>query len=233
MAGALSDNVVHATTDAFVRDAEITLSGVPLENFVVETAALRFSVTADSAGDIWTLAAGGAGALADGGSAIVLAGSVSLNTITGHTRAHVIDTELTMLETEADRASSDKVLLLTYGTTVRIASGPNAGDVYVYVGPETSVDYDYTIDDAPKQLTNGQRVLRPGGEGSIGPNDVVFKYIGTNPLVNTEDPTEGVDLAGQNYADTLLWSVETTTSLLPANAAAFAASSLSRLTRSG
>ena len=38
LAGALSDNVIDATTDAFIRDADITLSGVPLENFVVETA---------------------------------------------------------------------------------------------------------------------------------------------------------------------------------------------------
>lgn len=38
LAGALSDNIIDATTDAFIRNADITLSGVPLDNFVVETA---------------------------------------------------------------------------------------------------------------------------------------------------------------------------------------------------
>ncbi|MES2099191.1 MAG: hypothetical protein V4569_05175, partial [Pseudomonadota bacterium] len=113
LAGALSDNVVNATTDAFVRDATITLSDVPLEDFVVESAKRRFSVTADSAGDIWALAAGGAGALADGGNAVVLAGSVALNSITGHTRAAVIDTDVDLLDGDALIHAGDQSSIFT------------------------------------------------------------------------------------------------------------------------
>ena len=62
LAGGLSDNQIHATTDAFIRNADLTLRGVPFDNFVVETAKRRLSLTADNAGEIWALAAGGAAA---------------------------------------------------------------------------------------------------------------------------------------------------------------------------
>jgi hypothetical protein len=129
LAGALSDNVIHATTDAFVRDAAISLSDVPLEDFVVETAERRFSLTADNAADIWALAAGGAGALADGGNAVVLAGSVALNSITGHTQARVTASDIGLLEGDAlVRATDDSSIFTISGAlALGIAKGGQSG----------------------------------------------------------------------------------------------------------
>ena len=105
LAGAFSYNGIDATTDAWVRNATITLRDTDFEAIVVETTDRRFSVTADSIGNVWTLAAGGGGAVAGGGTsdngsgsfALSLAGSVAVNTITGHTRARVIDTGVAMI----------------------------------------------------------------------------------------------------------------------------------------
>ena len=52
--------MIDATTDACVRDAAITLRDFDFEQIVVETAEQRFSLTADTIGNVWTLAAGGA-----------------------------------------------------------------------------------------------------------------------------------------------------------------------------
>ncbi|MCA1656956.1 MAG: hypothetical protein LC713_04500, partial [Actinobacteria bacterium] len=109
LAGGFSYNGVDATTDAFVRDTTITLRDFDLEQVVVETAEKRLSVTADSVGDIWTLAAGGGGAVAagnqagsGGSAAISVAGSVSVNRITGHTRAKLIDSTVSFETTDTD-----------------------------------------------------------------------------------------------------------------------------------
>ena len=114
LAGAFSYNGVDSTVNAFVCDSQITLRGVAFEDFVVETAEVRFSLTADNASDIWTLAAGGAGAVASGGTiggggggsvAGSLAGSVSVNAVKGFTRARMRDSMLE-LESGPRRATS-------------------------------------------------------------------------------------------------------------------------------
>ena len=95
LAGAFSYNDVNTTVDAFVRDAKLDLRGVDLNDSTVVTTDQRLSVTADNVADIWTLSAGLAGAIAAGGTggggggsaAISVAGSVSLNEISGHARA--------------------------------------------------------------------------------------------------------------------------------------------------
>ena len=68
LAGAFSYNGVdaHATPgSATPRSLSATST---FEQVVVETAEKRLSVTADTVGDVWTLAAGGAGAVAGGGT---------------------------------------------------------------------------------------------------------------------------------------------------------------------
>src|SRR5262249_39678643 len=155
-------------------------------------------LTADNVGDIWALAAGGAGALADN-TAVAVAGSVSLNTIGGHTRARMLDSNLTFAAPEPDRQSSEKVLSLAYGDTVRIDNGTHAGDVYVFVGSDTAASHTYNNSQRPAQVTNGQIVLRLAGVGNSFTDDALFKYVGTAPLENTVDPDAGVLLDAQNY----------------------------------
>lgn len=193
---------------------------MPFDNFVVETAEVRFSVTADNVGDIWALAAGGAGALADGGSSGALAGSVSLNTVTGHTPARLLDSDVHMLPTEFDRQSTDTVLSLATGDTVRINSGPDAGDVYVYVGDVSKVTYDFTNAERPTEVTEGQRVLRLAGVGNSFTDDALFEYVGDDPL----EDADGVLLDEQDYADEDLWELVTESTRLPLTPAAFASS---------
>ncbi|MFN9446209.1 MAG: hypothetical protein ACK57Y_09265, partial [Pirellulaceae bacterium] len=102
LAGALSYNGVENSTLAFIRDAQLTLRSTEFESFVVESTDTRVSVLADNQAKIWTLAAGGGGAVAGGGAssgssfAGSLAGSVSLNTIAGPTRAKLIETTVTL-----------------------------------------------------------------------------------------------------------------------------------------
>jgi hypothetical protein len=111
LAGAFSYNGVNATTDAWIRRASLTLRDFDLEQVVVETPQKRLSVTADTFGDVWTLAAGGAGAVAAGGTgpsdegslAVSLAGSVSVNSVTGHTRARLLETTTTFEVTDEDQ----------------------------------------------------------------------------------------------------------------------------------
>jgi hypothetical protein len=88
LAGAFSFNEVSANTLAEVRDTDLTLSGNAAG---AETLTVQALVT----GSIFTLAAGGAGARASGGTesssddstAVAVAGSVSINEISGETKA--------------------------------------------------------------------------------------------------------------------------------------------------
>ena len=110
LAGAFSYNRVDAVVDAAVEDAQLRLWRTDFEDFVVETTDTRLSITADNATSVWTLAAGGAGAVSAGQSrksggsgsqggsvAGALAGSVALNDVTGSTRATLVDSDVTML----------------------------------------------------------------------------------------------------------------------------------------
>src|SRR5262249_46391135 len=119
LAGAFSYNGINATVNAFVRDAALTVSSMAFDVFVVKTAEKRFSLTADNVSHVWTLAAGGAGAVAAGGTggggggggssfAGSLAGSVSVNTLLGSTRARLFDSKVHL---EADDAASDAALV--------------------------------------------------------------------------------------------------------------------------
>ncbi|HSB85819.1 MAG TPA: hypothetical protein VLD86_05890, partial [Ilumatobacteraceae bacterium] len=224
VAGALGINEINATTDAFVRDSVITVEGVPLDNLVVETAKRRFSVTADDVGSIWTLSAGIGGALADGGAsaggtAVALTGSLSINTVTGRARARMIDSQLDLKTTEADYLSTDFVPAVTSGQTVRIANGPDAGDVYEYVGTGGWRAADHTTADGAAQVLPGQRVLRVATDHD---DEGVFKYIGTTTLSST-------NLAEEDFDDATKWEA---VSALSAMAAAFKTSADWRLSQS-
>src|SRR5207244_7515554 len=115
LARAFSSTALASTTAAWVRDATLVLHDFDLEQMVVETPEKRLSVVADSIGHIWTLAAGGGGAVAAGGDsdsksgsfALSLAGSVSINSIGGRTRARLIDTTVTFETSDADLTSAE------------------------------------------------------------------------------------------------------------------------------
>ena len=154
LAGAFSYNGIDATVDAFVRDAALTLRSVPFEDFVVETATQRFSLTADSAGKVWTLAAGGAGAVASGGeqdssggsAALSLAGSVSLNTITANTSARMVDSTIHL---EAGLSPSDvriratdtsDIFAIAGGLSLAIANGGQGKATAISAGVAIAVN---------------------------------------------------------------------------------------------
>jgi hypothetical protein len=96
---------------------------------VVETTDTRFSLTADSVGSVWTLAAGGAGAVASGGTSTgnsgsfagSLAGSVALNTVKATTNARMYDTA--SRSTKADALSDVRVRATDASDIFAIAGG--------------------------------------------------------------------------------------------------------------
>jgi hypothetical protein len=68
LAGAFSYNAIDADTQARVADAVLSVHRVDFESFTVETTDTRVQVLAETTGNIWSLAAGGAGAVASGGN---------------------------------------------------------------------------------------------------------------------------------------------------------------------
>jgi hypothetical protein len=216
VAGAFSDNEINSTTTAFILDSAITLTGVPLDDLVVENAARKLSVTADRTGDIWSLAAGIGGALAKGtvggANAVALTGSVSINTVLGGgTLARIIDSQIRFEATQPtppdafagsafalNYLSTDTVPTIHTGDTVQIVDpgGADDGDVYEYIGTG-SPTYDYTNGDHPTQVNNGQTVLRLAGTTDLP--EGVFRYTGSAPLTNP-------DLGSQDYSDPTLWA---------------------------
>ncbi|MEO6651268.1 MAG: hypothetical protein ABIP17_01255, partial [Ilumatobacteraceae bacterium] len=139
LAGAFSYNGIHATTDAWVGNSTVIVRDADFERMLVESAAFRFSILATTRGSVWTLAAGGGGAVAGGGNsdssggslALSLAGAVSVNIITGSTRARMIDTVLTLDELASDAAArgppentvSDVVIRATDSSDIFAISG--------------------------------------------------------------------------------------------------------------
>ncbi|MDB5862130.1 MAG: repeat-containing protein, partial [Ramlibacter sp.] len=179
LAGAFSYNEIAATTNAFVRDSNITLRSVAFDDdgFVVETATQRFSLTADNLSHVWTLAAGGAGAVASGGTAttgntftLSLAGSVSLNTLTGSTRASLIDSTLNLGAGLAAsdvrvRATDDSDILAIAGSlSLSIASGAQGGATALSAGAAIAVNKIVSDTDALVQ----QSVIDWAGAASGG-----------------------------------------------------------------
>ncbi|MFM8326437.1 MAG: hypothetical protein ACKN9U_16380, partial [Pirellulaceae bacterium] len=122
----MSYNGVENSTLAFIRDSNLTLRSTNFESFVVESTDTRVSVLADNQAKIWTLAAGGAGAVAGGGASSgnsftgSLAGSVALNTIAGPTRAKLIDTTVTL---QAGSYASDVTVLAKDASTIFAIAG--------------------------------------------------------------------------------------------------------------
>ena len=146
LAGAFSYNSVDARTDAFIRDADMTLTDVPLRDIEVVTAVRRFSLTADNAGQVWTAAAGMAGAMATGTGAPgpgtgggsrsftgSLAGSVSWNVLTGDTQARMLDSSLVMAAGEeasdalVEAKDSGEIIAIAGGLSMSIAKGSESG----------------------------------------------------------------------------------------------------------
>ena len=114
-AGAYASNVIHTKTNAYVADSKLTsAAGVALS--ALSTATIRAIVGAFSA-------AVGAGAV---GVGVSIGISLARNTIGWEPEA-----------VAAPTLSSDDRLAggLAFGTKVRIANGPGAGDVFEYIGP--------------------------------------------------------------------------------------------------
>jgi hypothetical protein len=187
LAGALSYNGVESSTIAFVRDANLTLRSVDFETFVVESTDTRMSVLADNFANIWTLSAGGAGAIAGGGTATgttvtgSLAGSVSLNTISGPTRAKLIDTTVT-LDTGPHRSDvrvlandSSQIFAIAGSLSLSIAKGGSSTAVALSAGVAIAVNRIATDTDALVESSNitwttgskGDLNVKASSKGSI------------------------------------------------------------------
>ncbi|HND51825.1 MAG TPA: hypothetical protein PLV92_05495, partial [Pirellulaceae bacterium] len=193
LAGAFSYNEIEAPTDAFVRDADIALTDVGVHEVAVELADRRFTVQADNVSNIWTLSAGMAGAVAAGTSepsvpggggggaggggsssfAGSLAGSVSLNTITGDTSARVLDTtvdfafsgeasepvERAMLVTSS--ADSD-IFAIAGGLSLSVAKGDQSSSTAVSAGVAIAVN---KIDRDLEAAVDGADLSWAAGDG--------------------------------------------------------------------
>ena len=104
------------------------------------------------------------------------------------------------LTTNYDYQTSDNVLTVNYGDTVKIASGALAGDVYEYVGSQPiTVPYNYTAGTSYPNLVvkPGQSVYVPAGTDGVTSNSV-YQYIGSTNLSNP-------DLKTENYSDPTMW----------------------------
>ncbi len=101
--------------------------------------------------------------------------------------------------TDYDYLTSDNVLTVNYGDTVKIASGALAGDIYKYVGSQPiTVTGTYTAgNDNPTQLKPGQSVYVPAGTDGVT-SDSVYRYIGSTKLSNP-------DLTTEKYSDPTMW----------------------------
>ncbi len=71
----------------------------------------------------------------------------------------------------ADHLTSDNVLTLNPGDTVKIACGARAGDVYQYLGTQpVTVPFDFTAGIShPAQVLTGQNVLVKAGTDGMPP----------------------------------------------------------------
>src|SRR5262249_55683847 len=116
----------------------------------------------------------------------------------------------------SDKTTTDTLpATLTKGERVKIASGARAGDIYQYVGGETTKVYDFTSKDGSQPLQKGDlvRVARDYDAAKAVPGDI-YRYVGSGGSVDlsSEDYTGGNwaqvgsgELSAQDYNNDNLW----------------------------
>ncbi len=214
-AGAEATNTILGADNAFVSDSTLkSASSVALSS--VDTSQINAKIIAASVSLGVGVGAGGAGA--------AIGVSVARNFI-----GNDVDTSTT-----ADHLTTDNVLTLNPGDTVKIAGGSRAGDVYQYLGSQpVTVSFDFIAGVShPAQLLAGQKVLVKAGTDGVTA-DSVYQYVGNTPLSNPNLATEQYSDASnwhqitalqQDYSDPSLWR-QTNVSSSPLQVEAYAVNS--------
>ena len=183
LAGALSYNKVEANTNAFVRDASLTLRPVDLlGDAVVYTTSRRFTLTADNRTDVWTGAAGMAGALAvgkredssgvgignpgnDTSGAYSLAGSVGINNVISNTNARLWASTVDFGSdtSDADGNRSDALIAATDDSNIFSVAGSLSFSIATGGGRGDATALSAGVAVAINSVTGGTQALADGG----------------------------------------------------------------------
>ena len=188
-AGAESTNVILTRTNAFARNSVLSSAGA-------------LALDAEMSGSIEATVVAASVSVAIGSTAgvgVSIGVAVARNFIGyGQVTGVAFDYESTEYATKIET-----------GDTVKITSGPMAGDVFAYVGDDdVSPTWDFEPADTPDALKPGQRVLLADG--------TVYAYIGdemANPdlAVSAQDYAVNDDwrrvsaLDGVSYNDATVW----------------------------
>ena len=173
-AGAEATNTILGTDNAYVSGSNLkSAAGVGLD--ALDTSQITSYIIAAAVSLGIGVGAGGVGAS--------IGVSVARNFI-----GNSVDTSAPY-----DHLTSDNVLTLNPGDTVKIASGARAGDIYQYLGPHYTAGTDH-----PAQIDPGTRVKVPAGIDGMT-TDSTFQFVGKSPL------TGSPNLTAQNYGDTTHW----------------------------
>jgi hypothetical protein len=191
-AGAWAENIIIGGVDAHAAQSALEATGA------VTVAAENLSVI--DAKIIAASAAVGVGVDAGAGASI---GVALARNLVGSSR----DEDQAYLH-----LSTDNVLTLNHGDTVRVARGVREGDVYEYLGPTTTVAYDYSSAGSAAKIETGDRVKVGSGSAAT-----VYEYIAEDELLaptlsNTaqygnEKQWRKVTAIPQDFADPDTWKI--------------------------
>ncbi|MFA7063480.1 MAG: hypothetical protein WC132_05020, partial [Methanomethylophilus sp.] len=168
-AGAVADNTILTSTEAYVNNSTLVSSGsIDLE--ALSTSEINAVVVAASA------AASGGGTAGVGASV----GASLVRNLIGWDASSAA----------ADFTTDDDLVHLTTGNTVKVVGGVRDGDVYEYLGDEVT-RYTFTSDGGTQSVSTDDLVNVPsdysGGTGAGG----IYKYTGSE--------TTSLDLSSQDY----------------------------------
>ena len=168
-----AQNTILGTDNAYVSDSNLTSAST-----IALSATDQSQITAKIIAAAVSLGIG----VGAGGVGASIGVSVACNFI-----GNSVDTSTT----DYTYQTSDNVLTLNPGDTVKIASGADAGDVYKYLGSKPiTVPVNYTAGtNNPCQVKPGQNVLVPAGTDGVTSNSV-YQYVGSTNLTNPDLKTE-------------------------------------------
>ena len=193
---ALLDNIVLNQIAAYIQDSTVSSA----DDILVRAKAMDTIDAVSFSGSV-AIAAGIGGAGAGCGTEVT-------NTLTSGVNAYLLDTVATAVDDIDVKALSNSHIVKSQAIGVAVASSLGSASVAAslvdnYIGNTVQAyiidPYDYTVQDQPAEISAGKRVRLDNGE--------IYEYVGATPL---SDP---VDLATQNYADTIQWERITTTNL--------------------
>ena len=193
--GSESTNVILTTTNAYLDGATVGTSTHPV-GAVTITATSTAAITA-------TVAAVAASISVSGGTGVGVALGVSV------ARNFIgFDPDGSTVTPDLHTGTSHPTSLIN-GKVVQIDSGPRAGELYQYIGPDVNAGIDFTAQrysnpalwqdmgtsgtatyasgDHPASLNNGDTVKVTFGPATQKGH--IFKYVGSSPIVATFDLT--------------------------------------------